>query len=656
MFIKKKHYPDRRWRISLGQEEPAQEIRAGSSCPGDSFLAGRGEGSSPPSGGGARNISPGTGRLARLPGAGLCRRRDGISPLDGSGNRHVIKCNLYTEHRREKEENLKKQKNLHPIFAPPGESVNIYDDDEFDGEEEQDEDSFESGDDVDEKDESDEYFSHEMSIVLADRTLSHPSQTSQPRSHFGAASIGPSSRPEAAATSSVSGISRRSKVSNEEINDWVVMNDVPGGPCDGDENIEAYSWGSGTLAFLHRQLEIASRPGCTTMASCMTLLQVYCDDDDDDSDTSDTEDTSKPKIRARYLIMSRRKKKEEKELKKRMKITQVNMGGVPFETRSSQPINVPEYSEDDLEEEDEDDVQNSVRMGAHHRDWPMYNLSSYPPPLFGCPRPGPGGLSFPPTPIPSSMNGILGLDLNDYKWSHGGVSDWFILERCQKADENTQASAFLWVLLASTLFMGKSGGRCSVSLVHELMAGIENMGSYSWGSVTLMFLYRQLGTSRAKCTQLGGYLTLLQAWIYKYFPCFHPQGGRVTRGGNDRPRVHDWIPPSFAGPTSVPDRLRQVRECLDRFTELEVKWEPFGLDQQEIVPRTIYSGWIMYRNLQEPYMPDRCICQIGYVQSIPRSPMSPDDAFRGPRTIQYFVEHSAVDTQYLEEIPGVSVY
>ncbi|CAI9090625.1 OLC1v1025439C1 [Oldenlandia corymbosa var. corymbosa] len=292
-----------------------------------------------------------------------------------------------------------------------------------------------------------------------------------------------------------------------------------------------------------------------------------------------------------------------------MKMTQVNMGGVPFQTRSSQPIYVSEYSQDDLEEEDEDeedednefdedDVQDSVRIGAHHRDTPMYNLSSYPPPRYSsCPRPGPGGLSSPPTPIPSHMSdcssqsrvsdeidptislvtdevpggpkdgsvipsflghiayhfwygynrptlkifkgekilnklkmwykdmndvvkgkirgldwvtffiprtsetdvlrghaaGILGLDVNGYKWSHGGVSDWFILERCQKADENTQASAFLWVLLTSTLFIGKSGGRCSVSLVHELMARIENIGSYSWGSAMLAFLYRQLG-------------------------------------------------------------------------------------------------------------------------------------------------------------------
>ncbi|CAI9089205.1 OLC1v1023727C1 [Oldenlandia corymbosa var. corymbosa] len=255
--------------------------------------------------------------------------------------------------------------------------------------------------------------------------------------------------------------------------------------------------------------------------------RVYCDDDDD-SDTSDTEDTRKRKVRARYLTMSRRKKKEEKEKKKRMKMTQVNMGGVPFQTRSSQPIYVPEYSQDDLEEEDEDeedeenefdedDVQDSVRMGAHHRDTPMYNLSNYPPPRYSsCPRPGPGGLPSPPTPIPSPM---------------------------------------------------------SVGLVPPA-------------------------------------------------PLRH-------------------LPPTLIPEGELPVG---IRERLDRFTELEVKWEPFGPGQQGIVPRTIYSGWIMYRNLQEPYMPDRCIRQIGYVQSIPRSPMSPDDAFREPRTTQYFVEHSAVDT------------
>ncbi|CAI9108857.1 OLC1v1008556C1 [Oldenlandia corymbosa var. corymbosa] len=62
-------------------------------------------------------------------------------------------------------------------------------------------------------------------------TSAHPPLTSEPRSRFGAASIGASSRPKAAATSS--GTSRRSKVSNEEIDDWVMTDDVSGGPCDG---------------------------------------------------------------------------------------------------------------------------------------------------------------------------------------------------------------------------------------------------------------------------------------------------------------------------------------------------------------------------------------------------------------------------------------
>ncbi|CAI9095030.1 OLC1v1030882C1 [Oldenlandia corymbosa var. corymbosa] len=58
-----------------------------------------------------------------------------------------------------------------------------------------------------------------------------PPLTTQPRSHFGGASIGASIHPEAAASSS--GTSRRSKFSTQETDDWVVTNDVPGGPCDG---------------------------------------------------------------------------------------------------------------------------------------------------------------------------------------------------------------------------------------------------------------------------------------------------------------------------------------------------------------------------------------------------------------------------------------
>jgi len=39
-------------------------------------------------------------------------------------------------------------------------------------------------------------------------------------------------------------------------------------------HVKAYAWGATTLAYLYRQLGVASRRGCKQMAGCLTLLQV----------------------------------------------------------------------------------------------------------------------------------------------------------------------------------------------------------------------------------------------------------------------------------------------------------------------------------------------------------------------------------------------
>ncbi|CAI9099416.1 OLC1v1036235C1 [Oldenlandia corymbosa var. corymbosa] len=197
----------------------------------------------------------------------LRKLKDGISPLERSGHQHAVTRNLYAEHRVEKEKNLKKVKNVHHKFGPLGELANVDDDDNFEGEESA-EDSFESGgDDVDKEDEAAEYSSPERRDIhfggnsvlnpigrTDNQTPVHPTRgggggetlvglsalnsaytpggsSVRPRSRFGGTSIGASSRPEAAASSS--GTSRRSKVSTKETDDWVVTDDVPGGPCDG---------------------------------------------------------------------------------------------------------------------------------------------------------------------------------------------------------------------------------------------------------------------------------------------------------------------------------------------------------------------------------------------------------------------------------------
>ncbi|CAI9093057.1 OLC1v1028463C1 [Oldenlandia corymbosa var. corymbosa] len=651
--------------------------------------------------------------------------QDGILPLEGSGNRHTVRRNLYAEHRIEKEKNLKKQKNVHPTFAPPGESANVDDDDddddEFEREQEQDEDSFESGgDDVDEEDESDEYSSLERkdihfggnpvlnpigrtddqtpvhpnreqktlvglsglnsaytlgnsslrvdpqstlfrdpsttfhhvgpqstlfrgpsttlhhagsqsalfrgpSTTLYDTspqgilfggpnstfhnvdpqhrfggTSSHPPQTSQPRSRFGATSIGASCRPEAVVTSS--GTSRRSKVSNDEIDDWVVTDDVPGGPYDG----------SVIPSFLGH-----------------TAYQLW-NGEPRDYLTMKPANKSLSRLRGWY-----------KKLPENAQLKVQNTGLYHLIDTMYDDIDLALISA--FIERWQPDT-NSFHLPFGEMTIMMHDVAH----ILAIPVEGDLLIEPPEVEIlKMQVAGLLGLPMADLKraWSHGGVSDILVEESCRKFFPVVQVQAWMWILLASTLFLDGSEGRISASLVNELHGGVENIETYSWGSGTLAFLYRQLGiASRAGCTTMAGCLTLLQAWIYEYFPCFQPSKRRGRRGVDGWPRARDWTPVSYKGPKSIQSRLQQIRVQLDAMTEQEVEWEPFGREQAASHPRTIFSGWIMYRNFQEPYMPERVLRQLGYIQYIPRAPLTPVTQFRGKNARKYFVDRPSVET------------
>ncbi|XP_028106154.1 protein MAIN-LIKE 1-like, partial [Camellia sinensis] len=79
------------------------------------------------------------------------------------------------------------------------------------------------------------------------------------------------------------------------------------------------------------------------------------------------------------------------------------------------------------------------------------------------------------------------------------------------------ARAYLLFLLGCTLFSDKSGGRVPVVYLGLLM-DLGSIHTYAWGAAVLAFLYRQLGfVSRSGIKQMGGYMTLLEAWIYEHF-------------------------------------------------------------------------------------------------------------------------------------------
>ncbi|XP_021719483.1 protein MAIN-LIKE 1-like [Chenopodium quinoa] len=135
----------------------------------------------------------------------------------------------------------------------------------------------------------------------------------------------------------------------------------------------------------------------------------------------------------------------------------------------------------------------------------------------------------------------------------------------------------VWQVLGGCLFLDKSGNRTHPSFFNELFVEDVQISEYSWGSAVLAYMYRQLGTtSRRDADSIAGCLTLLQAWIYEYFPCFQPQQGTLTRE-LAIPHASAWDVGSGC-PNKSMERLLAFRARLDHLTDNEVNWLPYGVD------------------------------------------------------------------------------
>ncbi|XP_021735121.1 protein MAIN-LIKE 1-like [Chenopodium quinoa] len=193
-------------------------------------------------------------------------------------------------------------------------------------------------------------------------------------------------------------------------------------------------------------------------------------------------------------------------------------------------------------------------------------------------------------------------------YRNGGIHTDQIFDRCRTVEttEEVQVIGYMWVLLGNTLFTDKSGCRTHPSFLTELFVehNLERLTRYSWGSATLAYLYRQLGhATRNGCDSIAGCLTLLQSWIYEYFPCFRPHQGVLTRD----------VPYARAGLWDVgmarkhQQRLVSFRTRLDQLGDHEVCWLPYGAFPALQMPRTAFTGCIRYRGIIEPYMPGRVV-------------------------------------------------
>ena len=118
-------------------------------------------------------------------------------------------------------------------------------------------------------------------------------------------------------------------------------------------------------------------------------------------------------------------------------------------------------------------------------------------------------------------------------------------------------------IVGSTLLVDKTRVGMRPHLIPTMNVDQDEI---TWGAVTLAYLYWQLGmASRAGCKTIAGCLTLLQTWIYEYFPAFHPHPRHADV--LNKTRAEMW---STQKPVRELSRLRDCRSILDSMTGTQV--------------------------------------------------------------------------------------
>ncbi|RYQ91094.1 hypothetical protein Ahy_B09g096956 isoform C [Arachis hypogaea] len=181
------------------------------------------------------------------------------------------------------------------------------------------------------------------------------------------------------------------------------------------------------------------------------------------------------------------------------------------------------------------------------------------------------------------------------------------------------ARAYIMLLLSTKLFGDKSANRVHIQWL-PFMANFDDMGSYSWGSAALAWLYRCMcRVANRNITNLVGPLQLLQSWIFCWFPSLWPSGF------NDfsfllASRWAAYLPPN----DGEEQKVIRYRLALDRLTAQDIVLEPYSsLDVLAVVHPEILTAkhsrlWrvktsLIYFSMIEWHQVDRVVAQLGGV-------------------------------------------
>ncbi|KAH1226003.1 Protein MAIN-LIKE 1 [Glycine max] len=192
--------------------------------------------------------------------------------------------------------------------------------------------------------------------------------------------------------------------------------------------------------------------------------------------------------------------------------------------------------------------------------------------------------------------------------------------RCQAGHWIAAAHAYLHHLLGCTLLANKSATNVHVVNLKALR-DLSQTGRYAWGMAALVHMYDQLNdASISSSRQLGGYITLLQCWIYEHFPSV-AESTTNQDYDEDSPHACSWI---AMKKTMKSIHTPAYRERLDRLWISDVCWIPYGEHRpvRDFHLISCYSGLLRWGPVAVYYQPERVVRQFGYTQTIPAPPVN----------------------------------
>lgn len=194
------------------------------------------------------------------------------------------------------------------------------------------------------------------------------------------------------------------------------------------------------------------------------------------------------------------------------------------------------------------------------------------------------------------------------------------------------ARLYMVLIFGGILFPNTSGNLLSLRFL-PFLDPIEDVGTYSWGSAVLAYLYRSLcRSSMGRTMDVGGFLPLLQIWCWERILPLQPVpiGPGVTDVPQDDealiPYARRWTRGVYRDDESH-HAILPIRDQLDHMTEDQFVWTPYASIMHKLplcctIDQLLWTARVPMICLEivEHHAPDRAMRQFGHPQHIPVFP------------------------------------